>query len=54
MDCDWDAIIEYKLFVKNILYGNIDLWVSKVVIFYYLVSNMVVWKVIGDVGTPCE
>lgn len=26
---------------KWILYGNKDLWVSKVVIFYYLGSNVV-------------
>lgn len=35
-------------------YGNDDLLVSNVVIFYYFVSNFVVWKVLGDVGTPLK
>ena len=30
-------------------YGINDLWASKVVVFHYLMSNVIVWKVVGSV-----
>lgn len=41
-------------FIKWIFNDNKDFRVAKLVIFYYLVSNMVVWQVFGDIWAPFE
>lgn len=36
------------------IYVNEDLWVSNVMVCYYLISNVVAWKLIRGDETPLE